>query len=279
MLCATPKLRQMEDLRTRLSKKYENSDEIYELLKKFNLEKVVLNAIQQIDNKLINNKIDDLPKISGIILNDINALISNVKNQDDKIKLEYFLSDLFQDYILQISKNPNSQRIISEIIESIRTACEYRGYNYTELERLLALEKQTIVVKKFTNDFYYEWQSKEQELDEIAKDLVDKKFCYSVKEFKKLFTLEPSYVRFNRKFKDEIILFFQILKEKKLIIPRGKGNSGHFTAFVKYAMDNENKFFIQNKINKEHERIKKNPSKHLEMREKVEKIILKNIKK
>lgn len=269
----------MKDLKSKLSQKYENADEIYELLKKFNLDKVALTAIQQIDSKINNNKVDDLPKISGIILNDINVVISTVKDPDDKRKLEYFLSDLFQDYISQISKQPNSLRLIKEIIENIRTACEYRGYNYTELERLLSLEKQTVVVRKVTNELYYEWQREEQELDEIAKDLADKKYIYSVKEFRKLFKSDPTYVRFNKTYKDEVIVFFQILKEKKLIIPRGKGNSGHFTAFVKYAMDNENNFFIQNKINKEHERIKKNSSRHLQLKEKVEKIIIGNLKK
>jgi hypothetical protein len=268
----------MKDLKWKLSQKYENADEIYELLKKFNLDKVAQTAIQQIDRRITNNKVDDLPKISGIILNDINVVISTVKDSDDKRKLEYFLSDLFQDYISQVSIQPNSQHIIKEIIENIRTACEYRGYNYKELERLLSLEKQTVVVRKVTNELYYEWQREEKELDEIAKDLADKKYIYSVKEFRKLFKPAPIYVRFNKAYKDEIIVFFQILKEKKLIIPRGKGNSGHFSAFVKYAMDNENNFFIQNRINKEHERIKKNGSRHMQLKKKIERILFGNIK-
>lgn len=269
----------MKYLKQKLSQKYENANEIYELLKQYKLEKILTNATIQIDNKLKNNKIDDLPHFSSLILNDINTIISKVNEQEVKRKLEYFLSDLFQDYFSEISNKQNANKILKEIIENIKTACEYKGYNYYELEKLLSLERQTIVVKKATNGLYYEWLKLYHELDEIAKDLLDKKYIYSVKEFKKLFTPDPIFVRFNKNYKDELILFFHILKEEKLIRPRGKNNSGHFSAFVNYALDNEKNFLIEKKINKEHERLKKNNSKYQLLKEKVKNIILVNIKK
>jgi hypothetical protein len=270
----------MKDLKSRLAEKYENSNELLELLEKFNLDKVISNAIRQIENKITNEKFNDLPKISGIILNDINSVIETIKDKEEKTKLEYFLSDIFQDYILQINKLPNSQRIINELIENVKTACEYRGYNYMELDKLLSLEKQTHIIRKFTNELYYEWLREDYELDEIIRDLKDKNYIYSLKDFKKLFKphSETLFIKFNKTFTDEIIIFFQLLKEEKLVIPRGKGNSGHFAPFVKYAIDNENNFFIEKPINKEHERIKKNVSKYQLIREKVFQIINGNLK-
>lgn len=270
----------MKDLKSRLESKYENSNEIIELLLKFSLDKIISNAILQIENKINNGKFDDLPKISGIILNEVNSVIATIKDKEEKTKLEYFLSDIFQDYILQINKLPDSQKIINDLIENIRTACEYRGFNYVELDRLLLLEKQTKVIKKFSNELYYEWLREEHELDEITRDLIDKKYIYSIKEFKKLFKphTETLFVKFNREYKDELIILFQLLKEEGLIKPKGKGSSGHFAPFVKYAIDNENKFFIEKPINKEHERIKKNIEKHRNIRAKLLLIIKGSLK-
>jgi hypothetical protein len=261
----------MKDIKSILSTKYENSNEILELLSKFELENIISNAIEKIEMKIKIKDFEELPKISGIILNEINSKIKNVKDDTEKRKLEYFLSDLFQDYIEQINKLPDSQKILYDLISNIRTACEYNGYNYTELNNLLSLEKQTSVIKKHTNEFYYEWLGEDYELDEITRELLDKKYIYSIREFKKLFKPHTGnlYIKFNKIYKDELIVFLQILKEEKLIKPRGKGNSGHFTPFVKYAIDNENKFIIEKNINKEHERIKKNKEKYPLIKEKM----------
>lgn len=270
----------MKDLKAILDSKYENSNEIFELLQKFNLDKVISNAILQIESKIKNDKFDDLPKISGIILNDVNSVIANVTDKEEKTKLEYLLSDIFQDYIQQINRLPNSQSIIKELIENIRTACEYRGYNFFELDKLLQLEKETKLIKKFSNELYYEWLREEHELDEIIRDLIDKKYIYSIKEFKKLFRphTETLYIKFNKIYKDELIIFFHLLKEEQLAKPRGKGNSGHFAPFVKYAIDNENNFLIEKPINKEHERIKKNKEKYQQTKENLLSLIKGNLK-
>ncbi|WP_299276380.1 hypothetical protein [uncultured Psychroserpens sp.] len=257
---------------------YQNSDDLHFLLIKHNLDSIITNAIHSINERLNENEFKELPKISGIILNDINGVISNIKNRNEKKQIEYLLSDIFQDYIKTISIQDNSDIIIDEIIENLKIACEYRGYDYNTLTQILGLEKTKVLKPRFVaKKTYYEWLGKESELDEITRDLADKKIIYSIKEFKKLFKPITSsfYVKFNKEFKDEIIVFFQLLKNKKLIKP--KGTSGHFAPLTQYSVDNEDVFLIKKAINKEHERIKKNPVRYNEIRNKLTLIIEKNL--
>jgi len=268
----------MTSLFNKLSDRYQNVDELHLLLTKYNLEETINTAIESIDCKMTDNQIQELPKLSGIILNEINSVISNIENIGEKKKIEYLLSDIFQDYINIILTQKKSENIITEIIENLRIACEYRGYDYNILTNVLGLEKITILKSKTrTKKKYYEWLKTEGELDEISRDLYDKKIIFSVKEFKKLFkpTSDSFYVKFNSKFKDEVIVLFHIFKEEKLIMP--KGTSGHFSPLVQYAVDNENNFLINKAINKEHERIKKNSVRHSEIRQKLTIVIEQNL--
>lgn len=259
---------------------YQNSDELHSLLSKYNLENTITTAISSINSKMIGNEFNELPKISGIILNEINSVVTIIDNTNEKKKIEYLLSDIFQNYINKISELDDSELVVKDIIENLKTACEYRGYDYKILNSILGLEKVTVLKPRaITKKTYYEWLGKEYELDEITRDLADKKIISSIKEFKKLFkpVTDSFYVIFNKKFKDEIIVLFNLLKEKKLIKP--KGTSGYFAPLVQYSMDNEKKFLIEKGINKEHERIKKNKVKHAEIKEKLTLIIEKNLTK
>lgn len=257
---------------------YQNSDDLHALLIKYNLDEIITKAIESINGKLNGNEFNELPKISGMILNDINGIISNINNRNEKKQIEYLLSDIFQDYIKNISIQDNSDTVINDIIENLKIACEYRGYDYNILTQILGLEKTKVLKpKSITKKTYYEWLGKETELDEITRDLADKKIIYSIKEFKKLFKpiTDSFYVKFNKKYKDEIIVFFQLLKDKKLIKP--KGTSGHFAPLTQYSVDNENVFLIKKAINKEHERIKKNVVRHQEIKKKLTVVIEKNL--
>ena len=83
-------------------KNYQNSKDLYSLLIKYNLDNTIIKAIVSINGKLNGNEFKELPKISGIILNDINGIISKIRNDNEKKKIEYLLSDIFQDYIKNI---------------------------------------------------------------------------------------------------------------------------------------------------------------------------------
>lgn len=258
----------MTSLYKKLNEKYQNADDLIGILKEFRLDSLIDNTIKYIETKIENEKISDLPKLSGIILNDINSILAKIEDLEKKRKIEYLLSDIFQDYLNEINKHKNAKNTISEISLNIKSACEYRGYNYEKLNSFLNIDKLSFLLPKSNvRVLYYEWLGRLEELDEIAKDLYDKKIIYSVKEFKKIFTEneESKTVRFNKNKLDEIIIFFQVLKELKLIKP--KGNSGHFAPFVQYAVDNEGLFLVPKSINKEHERIKSNSVKYLEIKE------------
>ncbi|MBL7729797.1 MAG: hypothetical protein JNM88_01355 [Chitinophagaceae bacterium] len=266
----------MTTIEKKILEKYENAGKLIELVREYDLENVINKAIQQIESKIRNKKTQDLPRLSGIILNDINSLISKINDPGKKKQIEYLLSDIFQEYLKKISEEENSQTILSEIQEGIRTACDYSGYDYDKLSAYLNIEKQQVLLpRKNRRDIYYDWNGEVHELDELARHIYDMKLILSVKEFKRLFSPVSGHLslKCNQEYTDKLLVLFQILKERKLITPKGKGNSGHFTPFVQYSTDNEGNFLIEKSANKEHEKLKRNKAKYQKLREKMEGVV------
>lgn len=264
--------KEMTLIQKKIKEKYHNSDELIALIIEFQLEEVIKRAIQQIETKFQNGKITDLPKLSGIILNDVNSCLARITDSEKKKKVEYLLSDIFQGYLNEISKDVNAETIFSEIQLNIQTACEYRGYDYDKLSSYINIQKHQILLPKSQGRrIYYDWNGELGELDELAKDLYDMKIIYSVKEFKRLFKPISGNlsVRCNHEHIDKLIILFQVLKNSCLITPRGRGNSGHFAPLVQYSVDNDGIFLFKKSANKIHERIKRDKSKYHKLKAKM----------
>lgn len=256
--------------------KYENADKLIDLIREYHIESVINQAIQQIESKFKDGKISDLPKLSGLILNDINFYISKITDPEKKKPIEYLLGDIFQDYLNEISKNKSFQSILTEIQSNIQAACEYRGYDYEKLSSFLNIKKHQVLLPKHNiRNIFYDWNGELYELDELARNIYDMKLILSVKEFKRLF--KPVYgnlsIRCNREHIDKLLILFQVLKETCLITPKGKGNSGHFAPFIQYSVDKDGNFLIEKSANKEHEKLKRNASKYVKLREKMEAVV------
>ena len=247
----------MDTLLKKLNQKYQNAEELAALLSKFQLYALILQAITIIERKIAVNALADVPKVVGVIFYDINTAFLKIEDRSNKKRIEYLLTDLLEAYLDCIFKHNNSMVVIQDIAEHIGITCEYLGYDFQKLSISIYFEKYAVLSPSVSSGkcLYYEWLGETEALDDIAKDLYDQKYIYSVKEFKRMFKPIKGdlKVRFNREKLDEVIILFQSLKELELIKSRGKNNSGHFAPFIAYAVDNENLVFIKNAINKEHE--------------------------
>lgn len=272
----------MSLLYQKLKDKYGNSDDLINVIERYNLHDILIKAINNIETKLENIELTSLINISGIVLTQVNSVLSSIQNQDDKRQLEYLIADIFDDYLKLVYAQPNSEEIINGIVENLRLVCEYNGYDFEVLHRMLNIEKHEFLLpRQPTKNVYYEWLKTQQELDDITKDLAASKIIYSIKEFKSLFKENRgnTKVRFYREKKAEVIILFQVMKELKLAKPKGKGNSGHFAPFVEYAVDNENNFFIENAIFREHDKLKRTKDKYLNIKEKMQNLLKMNLKR
>ncbi|CAG0988943.1 hypothetical protein FLAV_02193 [Flavobacteriales bacterium] len=269
----------MTTIEKKIKDKYEHADNLIDLIREFQLENVINQAIHQIELKLTGGKITDLPKLSGIILNDINSYVSKITDTEKKKQIEYLLGDIFQDYLTEILQSKNSESVLTEIQANIQAACEYRGYDYEKLSSFLNIEKKQILLpKQNQRSIYYDWNGELQELDELARDICDMRLILSVKEFKKLFKPVSGHlsVKCYRENIDKLLILFQVLKESCLITPKGKGNSGHFAPFVQYSVDKDGNFLIEKSANKEHEKLKRNASRYDKLHKKMESVVKAN---
>lgn len=257
--------------------KYANANELIPLIKEFKLIDIINNAIKQIDIKFKNGQIDNLPRLSGIILNDINSHLSGINDLEKKRKIEYLLGDIFHDFLIEIEKSKDAQNILKEIQLNMKEACEYRGYNYEILSSYLNLEKHQILLPKPVQKLiYYDWNGKNEELDELSKDIYDMEIILSTKEFKRMFKPIQGHlsVHCNIDHYEKLLILFQIFKKFHLITP--KGNSGHFAPLVQYAVDKDGDFLIKKSANKEHEKLKRNKAKYGQLWNKLEKTVRAN---
>ncbi len=258
--------------------KYYNYEEIIQLLKKYHLEQIINKSINAVESKLDKKEFQSIPNISGILLTNVNSLMGEISNPEDKTKIEYILSDLFQDYFNIISTQEDGKTILSEIQDNLKIACEIGGFDYNELSRFLDLEKSKILTPKLNQNFlHYNWNGEDYELDELSRDLYAMKVIFSVKEFKKLFKpiSKNLIIKCNPEKKEFLLILFQVLKDRKIITP--KGSSGHFAPIVKYCVDNEGYFLYKKAANKIHYQIKKNADKYNRIKELVVKLIANNI--
>jgi len=273
----------LSKLETKISESYSNADYLISLLRKIDLEKTINAAISKIEDALKTNDSNKIISISGIVLSSINIKLTSISSDNDKKSIEYLLADIFQDYLDSIVHLQNGQEVLSQISENLKNTCELHGYDYSAMIKIFNIEKHIVLLPKLkvNKSLYYKWNGQLDELDELVRDIFDKKWIYSVKEFKRLFKpIEGSLqVRCNKDKKDELLLLFQVLKEYCLIQPKGKNNSGHFTPFVTYAIDNEENYLFEKAINKHHDKMKRKMYEYKVLKGRIESIVVQNMDK
>lgn len=273
----------MSNLENKIRNAYGNADELIDLVRKVDLEKSLNIILGKIEAAIQEKNIERIVTIAGPMLSGINSKLGPVANPEEKQKIEYLLADIFEEYLVLISNQSQGQMLLSQVDENLKETCEIAGYDYTALSNLFNIKKHVILLPqlKINNRHYYEWSGVDYELDGIIRDIADKKWIYSVKEMKRLFApVDGSLqIRCDVNKKSELLLLIHLLKEKGLILPKGKGNSGHFKPFCTYAVDNDGNFLFKNAVNKFHHRLKSRSSSYEGLRAKALKVIINNATK
>ncbi len=120
---------------------------------------------------------------------------------------------------------------------------------------------------------YYQWLGYDYELNDLIYVLKDKGILTRVKGFRNLFrpVKRPFKYYANAGKVDDLVIVFDILKDKSLIKP--KILSGHFTPLARYGVDNEESTLFRKPPNKIHEYLKRDNNVYVRIRDKYEEMI------
>lgn len=271
-----------------LKKLYLNNQcETIALLTKYGL----ISALEPVISKILELDLLDFERskkqlgiYSSSFLIKVNLVLEKITNEQEKREIEYILNDLFKELFFQIvQKTPkNLDLLILEIVDSLKIVCETYGWNYGALENLIRLElTHTITARTSTdtsiqkidlsNKIYFVWDSQsEKALSELIHSLKDMKTIKSISEFRYLFhpELKKIKVRINAKSLDLFVVLFSELKRRGLI--KMKGSRGHLEPLKLYCCDFDKKELFKSEPKYLHDLIKKKPSKHKELLEKVD---------
>lgn len=263
-----------------------NKKESLSLLKVYSLDTFLLTFLEKVNNTKYadfqTNK-NLVTALSSSFLTRINSILESITDNDEKMKLEYILSEISSELMYQVigRSDKSADIVLSDIKDALTTTCEANNWDKDVLFRMLRIDMLHSIAAKanpslqLTSNnqvpkvYYYDWLLEQTELDELAYDLKDKKVIRSVSEFKKLFAPHNGdlNVRINRIELDFVIVLFDQLKENKFI--KTKGTRGHFVPLKEYCVDFEKNVLIKNEPKRIKEAIVKNPNRHKALQSKV----------
>lgn len=257
---------------------YADGEKFIDTLIEFDLDVLMSNVIHQVERCIENQDLKRLSQVSGTILTSINTKIGCITDLDKKQAVEYLLSDIFDTYLKLVGQQLNGKEALKDINENLKYACELNNYKFEELANYLNIEKNMVLLPKLSKqEKYYDWQREREELINILNDMRSMKIIASSKSFLKIF--KPSAIKLSIECspekKDLLLVIFSVLKDKKLIKP--KGGSGYLSPLFYHTVDNENLSLFPEKINKLHEKIKRNNTNYLKIRAKAEELINANL--
>lgn len=258
-------------LEQKIKEKYENPKQLLKLIRKHNAEDFLNNVFQLVIEFTDKKSENELVSLATVILTKLDDVLFSIENIEERKMLKYAITDIFKTDIQAVSKNL-SEKFIPNLISTLKTNSFLLNNNYQELESLLGLKRYEILKsKRFSNADapYYDWLGKEQELDELIRDLKDKDIIYSIIDFKKLFSeAEKTFFTVNKDKVEDLVLVFSILKDLELIRP--KLRSGYFSPLVHFALDQDKNILFTKPPNKIHYALKQKSRNYEELRENYE---------
>lgn len=251
-------------------------DTIYaiSLLKQYKLYTLIDERLNYLSSQIEQDNQLDFITLSISFIQEVNTILDNVEDEEEKKKLKYFLGSI-SNYIIDTLTNEKiitSQNLIS-LKDSLKNLAEVKNYNFQDIEMRLQIDR---LIKRLDSSEernstkvnpYYEWKSKAYKLDEISKDLKSENVILSTKKFKKLFTLNPVSFKVSPDKADFLFVLFEVLYDFKLITPKIK--KGKFSALVEFAIDLNEKVLYEKIPKYIKQEIKKNPQRYNELRERA----------
>lgn len=255
-------------LEKKIEENYSNPKKLMGIIRKYDVELFLNNVFQLIETFTDQKSEKELVALANTILTKLNDILHTIDDKEERKLIKYAVTDIFKADIINVSKNL-SENFVPALIDTLKTSSFLLNNNYKELESLLGLKRYEILKSKRFHSVdapYYDWLGKEYELDEMIKDLKDKKIISSVKDFKKLFKeSESSFFVVNKEKINDLVIIFSILKDLELIQPKIK--SGYFTPLVQYGLDNDNNLLFTKPPNKIHYALKQKGRWYDEIRE------------
>ena len=238
-------------LKQKITANYADPESLLSIIRKHNAETFLNNVFQLITEFTDQKSEQELLTLSSTILAKLNDLLLSISDEEERRMIKYAITDIFKTDIRAVSKKLSSA-FIPSLISTLKTNSFLLNNNYKELESLLGLKRYDILKsKRFTSTDapYYDWLGREHELDELIRDLKDKKIISSIKDFKKLFVAsEQAFFDIDKEKITDLVIIFSIFNEFELIQPKIK--SGYFAPLVHYGLDNDKNLLFTKPPNK-----------------------------
>ena len=258
-------------LKQKITANYAEPELLLKVIRKHDAETFLNNVFQLITEFTDQKSENELLTLSSTILTKLNDVLLTIDNEEERKMIKYAITDIFKTDIRTVSKK-FSDSFIPSLISTLKTSSFLLNNNYKELESLLGLKRYDILKSKrftSTNAPYYDWLGREHELDEIIRDLKDKKIISSIKDFKKLFMAsEQAFFNVDKEKITDLVIIFSILNDLNLIQPRHK--SGYFSPLVHFGLDNDKNLLFTKPPNKILYTVKQKGRRYDEIRENYE---------
>jgi len=247
------------DLDKKIESEYHDGDKLLALVKKYELGRLIAVSIECISTNIYNQELDQIPSTACSILSQINTNLQTVDTEEEKTKLEYLLSDIFNELIGSLPNTEEGIQILGKTKNAIKTCCRIGNYDFKQFSKFIDFkEKINHFSIQSKSSYYYQWLANDWELDKLAKIIQHKKLIKSLVEFKKLFSFisNSHCVVCYEKNKDKLLVLVHSLRKCQIIKPRG--TSGHFKPLTNYAMNENYDFLFSKDSNKYHNKLKAN---------------------
>lgn len=224
------------------------------LLSQYKLEEVLKNSIELARKELEGTSVDfhRFGTIAASLLISVNAILKGISNPVEKCYLEVVISEIANHLLIKImARSKSPERLISQVKFALESTSKINGYDFNALATLLKLNQEKLILRNnsMANEksiFYYRWNGRPAELNEMITSLKSNSWILSSRDFHKLFTNHNDFelrVKCSSEKAVDLLALFDVLKDAHLIAP--KGGKGHFHPLKLYLVDLENNFLYK----------------------------------
>ena len=220
------------------------------LICKYGLREILHNLISVIELKISKESYNNgINGISSSFLTNLNTnYLSKITIKEEKEDIEYIIREISMHYLFKYIESVDDPKsiITKNLQEELKSTCELNGYDYYALNKIFPVDDFVKFANVNSNTdllnnppvFYYDWKGLPHDFDDLKRNLKSSNCISSTAEFKKIFSKHNGdiSISFNRDNIDFLIILFELLYERRLILPKGK-NCGKFHPLNMYGVD------------------------------------------